>query len=149
MNRGPLLQQEIAEAGLRLRRAISRVVNEAPECFSTSRVSGRSNLEIRQPTRALSYVHWASDSRSVLTAKLIEQASAKRKEVGHYGWPILNSARGLCEVEARDGRTDRGRMGHPPQDIVSVEIYYPVNGKTRMPKEYEPEELVVVPANGV
>ena len=36
-----------------------------------------------------------------------------------------------------------------PKNIVSVEVYYPVNGKTRMPKEYEPEELVVVPANGV
>jgi hypothetical protein len=30
----PLLQQEIVEAGLRLRRAISRVVNEAPEHFT-------------------------------------------------------------------------------------------------------------------
>jgi|HubBroStandDraft_6_1064221.scaffolds.fasta_scaffold1255106_1 hypothetical protein len=29
----PLLQKEIAEAGLRLRKAIARVVNEAPECF--------------------------------------------------------------------------------------------------------------------
>jgi len=29
----PLLKQEVAEAGLRLRRAIARVVNEAPECF--------------------------------------------------------------------------------------------------------------------
>jgi hypothetical protein len=30
----PLLKQEVAEAGLRLRRAIARVVNEAPECFT-------------------------------------------------------------------------------------------------------------------
>ena len=30
----PLLKQEVAEAGLRLRQAIARVVNEAPECFS-------------------------------------------------------------------------------------------------------------------
>jgi hypothetical protein len=30
----PLLQQEVAEAGLRLRKAISRVVNESPECFA-------------------------------------------------------------------------------------------------------------------
>ena len=36
-----------------------------------------------------------------------------------------------------------------PKNIASVEVYYPVNGKTRMPKEYEPEELVVVPANEV
>jgi hypothetical protein len=29
----PLLKQEVAEAGLRLRRAIARVINETPECF--------------------------------------------------------------------------------------------------------------------
>jgi len=29
-----LLKQEVAEAGLRLRQAIARVINEAPECFS-------------------------------------------------------------------------------------------------------------------
>ena len=29
----PLLKQEVAEAGLRLRQAIARVVNETPECF--------------------------------------------------------------------------------------------------------------------
>lgn len=28
-----LLKKEVAEAGLRLRQAIARVVNEAPECF--------------------------------------------------------------------------------------------------------------------
>jgi hypothetical protein len=30
----PLLQQELAAAGLRLQKAISRVVNEAPECVT-------------------------------------------------------------------------------------------------------------------
>ena len=30
----PLLKQELAEAGLRLRNSISRLVNESPECFS-------------------------------------------------------------------------------------------------------------------
>lgn len=30
----PLLKQQVAEAGLRLRNAIARVVNETPECFS-------------------------------------------------------------------------------------------------------------------
>jgi hypothetical protein len=29
----PMLKQEVAEAGLRLRQAIARVVNETPECF--------------------------------------------------------------------------------------------------------------------
>jgi hypothetical protein len=29
----PQLKQEVAEAGLRLRKAIARVVNETPECF--------------------------------------------------------------------------------------------------------------------
>ena len=43
----PLLQQEIAEAGLRLRRAISRVVNEAPECFSHKQ--GKWSFEFRNP----------------------------------------------------------------------------------------------------
>jgi hypothetical protein len=43
----PLLQQEIAEAGLRLRRAISRVVNEAPECFSHKH--GKWSFEFRNP----------------------------------------------------------------------------------------------------
>jgi len=36
-----------------------------------------------------------------------------------------------------------------PRNIASVEVYYPVNGKTRMPREYEPQELVVVPAREV
>ena len=30
----PLLKQEVAASGLRLREAIARVVNEAPECSS-------------------------------------------------------------------------------------------------------------------
>jgi hypothetical protein len=30
----PLLKQEVAEAGLRLRRAIARIVNESPECLA-------------------------------------------------------------------------------------------------------------------
>jgi hypothetical protein len=36
-----------------------------------------------------------------------------------------------------------------PKNTASVEVYYPVNGKTRMPKEYEPEELIVVPSHEV
>lgn len=36
-----------------------------------------------------------------------------------------------------------------PKNIASVEVYYPVNGKTRLPREYEPNELAVVPANEV
>jgi hypothetical protein len=36
-----------------------------------------------------------------------------------------------------------------PKNIASVEVYYPVNGKTRMPKEYEPKELEVVPVTEV
>lgn len=35
-----------------------------------------------------------------------------------------------------------------PKNIASVEVYYPVNGKG-LPREYEPKELVVVPANEV
>jgi hypothetical protein len=35
-----------------------------------------------------------------------------------------------------------------PDNIASVEVYYPVNGKG-LPREYEPKELVVVPANEV
>ena len=42
-----LLQQEVAEAGLRLRKAISRVVNEAPECFT--RKNGKWSFEFRNP----------------------------------------------------------------------------------------------------
>jgi hypothetical protein len=36
-----------------------------------------------------------------------------------------------------------------PKNTASVEVYHPINGKTRMPKEYEPEELAVVPAHEV
>ena len=36
-----------------------------------------------------------------------------------------------------------------PKNVALVEVYYPVNGKTGMPKEYEPEALVVVPAKDV
>ena len=43
----PLLKQELAEAGLRLRNAISRVVNESPECFSHK--NGRWSFEFRNP----------------------------------------------------------------------------------------------------
>ncbi len=43
-----LLQQEVAEAGLRLRKAISRVVNEAPECFT--RKNGKWSVEFRNPS---------------------------------------------------------------------------------------------------
>ena len=42
-----LLQQEVAEAGLRLRNAISRVVNEAPECFTQR--NGKWSVEFRNP----------------------------------------------------------------------------------------------------
>lgn len=43
-----LLQQEVAEAGLRLRRAISRVLNETPECFTHK--NGKWSVEFRNPT---------------------------------------------------------------------------------------------------
>ena len=36
-----------------------------------------------------------------------------------------------------------------PKNATSVEVYYPVRGKTGMPKEYEPEDLIVVPASEV
>jgi len=36
-----------------------------------------------------------------------------------------------------------------PRNIASVEVYYPVDGKTRLPREYEPGELIVVPATEV
>jgi hypothetical protein len=42
-----LLQQEVAEAGIRLRKAISRVVNETPECFT--RKNGKWSVEFRNP----------------------------------------------------------------------------------------------------
>jgi hypothetical protein len=43
----PLLEQEVAEAGLRLRKAIARVVNEAPECFTHK--NGKWSFEFRNP----------------------------------------------------------------------------------------------------
>jgi hypothetical protein len=43
----PLLQREVAEAGLRLRKAISRVVNESPECFAQK--DGKWSFEFRNP----------------------------------------------------------------------------------------------------
>jgi hypothetical protein len=42
-----LLQKEIAEAGLRLRKAIARVVNEAPECFTQK--NNKWSFEFRNP----------------------------------------------------------------------------------------------------
>jgi hypothetical protein len=42
-----LLQREVAEAGIRLRKAISRVVNEAPECFEHK--DGKWSVEFRNP----------------------------------------------------------------------------------------------------
>ena len=42
-----LLQQEVAEAGIRLRKAISRVVNETPECFTHK--NGKWSVEFRNP----------------------------------------------------------------------------------------------------
>ena len=49
-----LLQHEIAEAGLRLRSAISRVVNETPECFAYK--NGKWSVEFRNPTTGESIV---------------------------------------------------------------------------------------------
>jgi hypothetical protein len=49
-----VLQQEVAEAGLRLRKAISRVVNETPECLA--RKSGRWSVEFRSPVSGESIV---------------------------------------------------------------------------------------------
>jgi hypothetical protein len=42
-----LLQKEVAEAGIRLRKAISRVVNEAPEAFAHK--DGKWSVEFRNP----------------------------------------------------------------------------------------------------
>ena len=49
-----LLQQEVAEAGLRLRKAISRVVNETPECFTHK--CGKWAVEFRNPASGESIV---------------------------------------------------------------------------------------------
>jgi hypothetical protein len=50
----PLLKKEVAEAGLRLRRAIARVVNEAPECFSHK--TDRWSFEFSNPANGESIV---------------------------------------------------------------------------------------------
>lgn len=50
----PLLKQEVAEAGLRLRRAIARVVNEAPEC--TSHRKDNWSFEFKNPADGESIV---------------------------------------------------------------------------------------------
>jgi hypothetical protein len=44
----PLLQEELTEAGLRLRKAISRVVNESPECLGHK--DHNWSFEFRNPT---------------------------------------------------------------------------------------------------
>jgi hypothetical protein len=36
-----------------------------------------------------------------------------------------------------------------PANVASVEVYYPVNGKTVKPTEHKPEELVIVPPREV
>lgn len=35
------------------------------------------------------------------------------------------------------------------KNVASIEVYYPVRGKTGVPTEHEPDELVVVPATEV
>jgi hypothetical protein len=42
-----LLQEEVTEAGIRLRNAIARIVNEAPECFAHR--DGKWSVEFRNP----------------------------------------------------------------------------------------------------
>lgn len=49
-----LLQQEVAEAGLRLRKAISRVINEAPEC--SAHKNDKWSVEFRNPTSGESII---------------------------------------------------------------------------------------------
>ena len=41
------LQEEVTEAGIRLRNAIARIVNEAPECFAHR--DGKWSVEFRNP----------------------------------------------------------------------------------------------------
>jgi hypothetical protein len=36
-----------------------------------------------------------------------------------------------------------------PKNTASVEVYFPVKGKTRMSEEYEAKELVIVPASEI
>ena len=49
-----LLKQELTEAGLRLREAIARVVNETPECLSHR--CNKWSFEFRTPTTGESIV---------------------------------------------------------------------------------------------
>ena len=49
-----LLKQELTQAGLRLREAIARVVNEAPECLSHR--SDRWSFEFKTPATGESIV---------------------------------------------------------------------------------------------
>lgn len=49
-----LLKQELTQAGVRLREAIARVVNEAPECLSHK--SDKWSFEFRTPTTGESIV---------------------------------------------------------------------------------------------
>ena len=50
----PMLKQELAEAGLRLRQTIARVVNETPECFS--RRTDKWSFEFTNPASGESIV---------------------------------------------------------------------------------------------
>jgi hypothetical protein len=64
-----LLQQEVAEAGLRLRKAISRVVNETPECLAHK--SGKWSVEFRNPASGESIV--VTYSGPTLSANPLDQ----------------------------------------------------------------------------
>jgi hypothetical protein len=50
----PLLKEEVAKAGLRLRQVIARVVNETPECFSHK--DDKWSFEFRNPATGESIV---------------------------------------------------------------------------------------------
>jgi hypothetical protein len=50
----PLLQRAVAKAGLRLRKALSRVVNESPECFTHR--DGKWSFEFSNPMTGESIV---------------------------------------------------------------------------------------------
>jgi hypothetical protein len=64
-----LLQQEVAEAGLRLRKAISRVVNESPECLTHK--YGKWSVEFRNPASGESIV--VTYSGPTLSANPLDQ----------------------------------------------------------------------------
>ncbi len=49
-----LLEQEVTEAAIRLRKAIARVVNESPECFTHK--NGKWFVEFRNPTSGESII---------------------------------------------------------------------------------------------